>query len=494
MDYGLTDAGFIRPTYDDLLNGYISSFQTSFGTDVVTTEDSVVGMLVRILAYTDYTLWEATEGVYNSQTLDGAEGNYLDDLMSQRGIFRKSATAGSGYACVKTTSKSAWTYTLDTSTYFTADNGLFYYVSTDSPLQSRIAAYSVTKSQATATGTSLTYYIQNVDSGAINSTTLSTNSSTFLTDLQSFIQANVASEDTSLVSVVGSTLYLGFNSSDYTNPVGLSSAIKFYTSSGVGTKWSLIPVVCSTSGYYPLGAASITGISSAFTGYQSVTNLTVFSSGADTETDAELRSRFNDELDEASAATRPAIIKTLLDTEGVTKVRIYDNPTSVDTAQAEAFTFNTIVNGGQSDVVASAIYKTKPINTRTYGTTSETINTEDGDTEIINFTYATDATYSLMLSYKTTTGKELTTTEESSITSALSDLEAYFEIGSGVTNDQIKGVIYSALSFGRLTSLKVYVKLKSEDDSLYSTSDITPDYNALASFDLDNISYEYASA
>ena len=95
MDYGLTDAGFIRPTYDDLLNGYINSFQTSFGTDVVTTEDSVVGMLVRILAYTDYTLWEATEGVYNSQTLDGAEGNYLDDLMSQRGIFRKSATAGS---------------------------------------------------------------------------------------------------------------------------------------------------------------------------------------------------------------------------------------------------------------------------------------------------------------------------------------------------------------------------------------------------------------
>ena len=493
MNYGLTDAGFIRPTYDDLLNSYIGSFQSSFGTDVATTEDSVIGMLVRILAYTDYTLWEATEGVYNSQTLDGAEGNYLDDLMSQRGIFRKSASAGSGYACVNTTSKASWGYTLGTTTYFTADNGLFYYVSAESTLQSRVAAYSVTKTQATATGTSITYYMQNIDSGATNSVTLNTSSSTFLTDLQTFIQGNIATADSSLVTVSGSTLYMGFTSGSYTNPVGLTTATKFYASVNVGTKWSLIPVECSTDGYYPLGAGSITGISSAFTGYQSATNLTNFSSGTDVETDAELRSRFNDELDEATAATRPAIIKALLDTDGVTKVRIYDNATSTDTTEAEAFTFNTVVNGGEASTIASVIYQTKPINTRTNGTTSETVDTEDGDTEIIKFTYATSSAYSLMLTYATATGKELTTTEQANIVSALDDLEAYFEIGSGVSNDQIKGVVYSALSFGRLTSLKVYVKLKSEDDSSYSTSDITPAYNALASFDLDNISYDYAT-
>ena len=489
--YGLTDAGFIMPTYDDLVTSYGSAFQSSFGTDIVTTEDSVFGMLIRILSYTDYTLWEATQGVYNSQTLDGAEGVYLDDIMSQRGIFRKSASAGSGYVCLKTSSKAAWDYSVTTDVYFNASNSLFYYVSSNATLESKITAFTLTKAQATAASTSLTFYMTNVSTGATNSTILTTTSSTFLTDLQSFIQDNIDSDDSGLVTVDGSTLYMGFNSDDYTSPVGLTTAPKFYASASVGVKWSLIPVSCSTSGYYPLSAGGITGISSAFTGYQSVSNLTDFSSGTDVETDAELKSRFNDELDEASAATRPAIIKALLDTDGVTKVRIYDNPTSTDTTAAPAFTFNTIVSGGTSADIASTLYNTKPINTRTSGSTSVVISTEDGDTETISFTVAGEGTYSIKLVYTTASGKELTTTEETAIYSALEELEAYFEIGSSVSNDQIKGVIYSALSFGRLTSLSVYVKLKSEDDSYYATSNISPDYKTLASFDLDNISYEY---
>ena len=489
--YGLTDAGFIMPTYDDLVASYGSAFQSSFGTDIVTTEDSVFGMLIRILSYTDYTLWEATQGVYNSQTLDGAEGVYLDDIMSQRGIFRKSASAGSGYVCLKTSSKAAWDYSLSTDVYFNANNSLFYYVSSEATLESKVTAFTLTKAQAAASGNSLTFYMVNVSTGATNSVVLTTTSSTFLTDLQTFIQDNISTEDSSLVTVSGSTLYMGFTSDDYTSPTGLTVTTKFYASTPVGVKWSLIPVSCSTNGYYPLSAGGITGISSAFTGYQSVTNLTDFSTGTDVETDAELKSRFNDELDEADAATRPAIVKALLDTDGVTKVRIYDNATSTDTTAAPAFTFNTIVSGGTSSDIANTLYKTKPINTRTYGSTEVVINTEDGDTETISFTYATDGAYSLKLVYSTSSGKELTTTEQNAIQSNLDDLETYFEIGSSVSNDQVKGVVYSSLSFGRLTSLSVYVKLKSEDDSSYAISDISPDYKTLASFDLDNISYEY---
>lgn len=489
--YGLTDAGFIMPTYDNLVSSYTTSFQSSFGSDVATTEDSVIGMLIRILAYTDYTLWEATQGVYNSQTIDGAEGVYLDDIMSQRGLFRKSASGGSGYACVKTSSKASWTTEIDTDTYFNGDNGLFYYVTTDTQLQSSVTAYTITKAQATNAATTITFYIRNVSDGSTNSVSLTTASSTFLTDLQTFIIDNIATEDSSLVTVSGSTLYVGFDSTDYTSPVGLTTSTKFYASYSVGNKWSLIPVKCSTAGYYPLAAGGITGISSAFTGFQSVTSLTDFSAGTEVETDAELRSRFNDELDEASAATRPAIIKALLDTDGVTKVRIYDNPTLTDTDESPACTFTTIISGGESTDIASTLYATKPINTLTAGTTSVTVATEDGGTEVISFTYATSGTYSLKLSYATASGRELTSTEQADIVDKLTTLEAYFEIGSNITNDQIKGVIYSALDFGRLTSLTVYVKLKSEADSYYSVSDINPGYSTMPSFDLDNISYEY---
>lgn len=493
-NYGLTDAGFIMPTFDNLVSSYTSSFQSSFGVDVATTEDSVIGMFIRIMSYTDYTLWEALQGVYNSQTLDGAEGVYLDDIMSQRGIFRKSATGGTGYACVKTSSKAAWTAEIDTDTYFNGDNGLFYYTTTDTVLQSKIAAYSITKAQATAAGTTITFYIRNVDDGSTNSTTLTTASSSFLTDLQTFIVDNISSDDSSLVNISGSTLYMGFDSDDYTSPVGLTTSTKFYASVGVGIKWSLIPVQCSTAGYYALPAGGITGISSAFTGYQSVTSLTDFDPGDNVETDAELRSRFNDELDEATAATRPAIIKALLDTDGVTKVKIYDNPTMTDTTESPAMTFTTIVSGGEESDIANALYNSKPINTLTAGTTSVVVVTEDGGTETIKFTYATSGVYSIKLSYTTASAKDLTTTEKAAIVSALSTLEAYFEIGSNITNGQIKGVVYGALAFGRLTSLSVYVKLKSEADSSYSESDISPSSNIFPSFDLDNISYEYSTS
>ena len=85
----------------------------------------------------------------------------------------------------------------------------------------------------------------------------------------------------------------------------------------------------------------------------------------------------------------------------------------------------------------------------------------------------------------------MSTTERQNIARALDDLQAYFELGSPVTNDQIKGVIYSALAFGRLTSLRVYVKLNTEDDSKYAEGDIHPEFNVVPAFDLDNISYEY---
>ena len=79
-EYGLTDAGFVIPTFDDVLNNYMTALKNTFGADAATSEDTVFGQLFRIIAYTDYTLWEGMQGVYNTQTLDGAEGIYLDEI------------------------------------------------------------------------------------------------------------------------------------------------------------------------------------------------------------------------------------------------------------------------------------------------------------------------------------------------------------------------------------------------------------------------------
>ena len=491
-DYGLTDAGFVIPTFDDILNNYMNSLKNTFGADTATSEDTVFGQLFRIIAYTDYTLWEGMQGVYNTQTLDGAEGIYLDEIFSKRGFYRQSASPGSGYAYVKTNNKASWTYELSTEIYFNADNDLTYYVSTPTMLNSKVGAYLVSKANATATGQSaITFYIQSAIDGGLNSKTLNPASTTFITDLTTFIKANVSATDRNYVRSDANNVYMGFNATDNVNPVGLITPVKFYASVPLGTKWSEIPVTGAESGYNPVGVESITGISSTFAGYLDTGNFYAFSPGRDIETDAEFRSRFNDNLDEANAATRAAIVRALLLTDGVTKVKIYDNPTLHDQTYAPAMTFQTIVYGGNAEQVAQVLYDTKPINTLTYGTTAITITTEDGGQEIIRFSPGDSKIYSLKLVYQSANGTTLSTTEKENIVAALANLEAYFELGSVVTNDQIKGVIYSALAFGRLTSLRVYVKLNTEDDSKYTEGDIVPAYNIVPSFDLENISYEY---
>lgn len=490
--YGLTDAGFITPTFEDILNDYTNALKNTFGADAATTEDTVFGQFIRILAYTDYTLWEGMQGVYNTQTLDGAEGIYLDEIFSKRGFYRKGATASSGYPYVKTNDKAVWTYQVDTSVYFNSENDATYYVSTPTMLNSRIAAYTVSKAQATALGVpTITFYIQNASTGGLNSKTLDPNSSTFISDLATFIKANVSVTDQNYVWNDVSNVYMGFSPSNSEEPFGLITPVKFYATHNLGIKWSELPAVSSELGYNPAGKESITGISSAFVGYLDSGNFYSFSSGSDIETDAEFRSRFNDNLDEANAATRPAIIKALLNTPGVTKVKIYDNNTLVDQPHAEAMTFHTIVYGGIAGEVAQTIYETKPINTRTVGSTVIPITTEDGGQELIHFSPGVNTMYSLKLVYQSANNSVLTTTERLNIEAALANLSAFFELGSSVTNDQIKGVVYSALPFGRLTSLKVYVKLSSEDDSQYAESDIVPGFNVVPSFDLNNISYEY---
>ena len=491
-DYGLTDAGFVIPTFDDILNNYMTSLKNTFGADTATSEDTVFGQFFRIIAYTDYTLWEGMQGVYNTQTLDGAEGIYLDEIFSKRGFYRQAASAGSGYAYVKTNNKASWTYELTTETYFNADNDLTYYVSTPTMLNAKVGAFTISKANATAAGVpTITFYIQNAADGGLNSKTLSPSSTTFITDLTAFIYANVSITDRNYVFSDSNNVYMGYAPGNILNPVGLITPIKFYASIAIGTKWSEIPVVGAEAGYNPVGVESITGISSTFAGFLDTGNFYAFSPGRDIETDAEFRSRFNDNLDEANAATRAAIVKALLLTDGVTKVKIYDNPTLHDQTYAPAFTFQTIVYGGSAEQVAQVLYDTKPINTLTYGTTAITITTEDGGQEIIRFSPGDSAVYSMKLVYQTSNGTTLGATEKENIVAALSDLEAYFELGSAVTNDQIKGVIYSALAFGRLTSLHVYVKLNTEDDSKYTEGDINPAYNVVPSFDLDNISYEY---
>lgn len=489
-DFGLTDYGLQIPSYEDWRDLYYDKARTTFGTELNVGSSSVTGQFLSIFAYQDMLLWEALQAVYNSQTYDGAEGIYLDEILSRRGIFRKSASPSTGYAYIQTDKNASWTYSVNTSTYFSAANGQNYQVSTETPLRERVAAFKMTLSELQAAGSSVTFTINDVKTGAAKTSVINTSSSTALQTLATFISGAIDSSETGKVYVDNNTLYVGFLNTDKTTPVGLNTATRFYATAAVGTKWSLIPVTATVTGINTVYVGEITGMTpTPPSGYLSVGNFTEFYAGREVETDAEYRVRFNDTVDEANAATRPAIYKAISDLDGVQRVRIYDNPSSIDTTAAPAFTFNTVVLGGETQAIAETLYNKKPINTLTSGTVSYTITIEDGSTETIRFTPAEQTEYSIRVTYKTVNDQALTDDEIAAIKANFQVLAASFNIGSTVFNAQLQGVIFNSVTYGRLISLKVETKLVSAPDSSYTSNDITTGFAGIPVISSDNITF-----
>ncbi len=89
---GLTDKGYIRRTYDDILKDKIERAKELFGEDIDTSDLSVLGKFLRINAYDQAMAEEEIEAVYYARFPNTASGQSLDRLAAFAGISRNPAT------------------------------------------------------------------------------------------------------------------------------------------------------------------------------------------------------------------------------------------------------------------------------------------------------------------------------------------------------------------------------------------------------------------
>jgi len=87
----LDKTGFKRKTYSELVDNMSAKAKEKFGADANTTERSVLGIIIRIMAWFFSLLWQDTEDVYHSAYRKTAEGNQLDMLLPYAGISRNLA-------------------------------------------------------------------------------------------------------------------------------------------------------------------------------------------------------------------------------------------------------------------------------------------------------------------------------------------------------------------------------------------------------------------
>ena len=92
---GLTNAGYTRRTYDDILNDKIQRAKELFGEDIDTSDLTPLGKFIRINAYDQALAEEEIEAVYYSRFPNTATGQSLDRLAVFGCLTRNPAEAAS---------------------------------------------------------------------------------------------------------------------------------------------------------------------------------------------------------------------------------------------------------------------------------------------------------------------------------------------------------------------------------------------------------------
>ncbi|QYC52532.1 hypothetical protein [Salmonella phage SSBI34] len=472
-NYGLTSSGFNLPALDDLTEETKKAFRQAFGENFNTGSNSVADKLIYILNEREYQLYLLMASVYSAQTMQGAEGIYLDDLLGKRGIYRLGKTRSTGTAVLTVDSSVPYNMIYNASGY--SIDGGNYELATDVQVAGNIIAQVIRGTDLAVGNYRLT--IQNVNDQSQRTVTHNLTATSgapltaFFNVIKDFIVSNtiLSNQDRILIDTVEGAIYIGYNTDK--EMIGLSSRVDFRTSPLAGNKTILIDVRSVEPGAISREAHSIRSISPTPGGFVSIDNLSAFTDGSDVESDNEYKLRGAMSVN-SGKATRPAILSALLNgVEGIEKVRIFNNNTGkTNSLGIPPYRFQVVVYGGTTEQISQVLYDTVAASNNTYGTTFHDITTEDDQVERIWHTKATERRLAIRVRYR---GRPLSMTEETAIANGLVTIINGSNIADTIYNVQLVGTVMSSTTPGRFTQVFVDIKNKGAPDSDFINSDIT---------------------
>lgn len=175
-------------------------------------------------------------------------------------------------------------------------------------------------------------------------------------------------------------------------------------------------------------AGTLTNIDGPLTGWNSITNAADAALGLDIEVDGPYRLRRDQELESIGGGTLDGMRADVSKLTGITGVRVYENFTD----QTDAFglplkSFEVVIDGaGFSTLeVADTIWGNKPLGIEPFGTSTQEITDDQGDTHDIGFTVATQISIDVSATF---TGSP----DSADVDAAYSAVLAALEIGDTV--------------------------------------------------------------
>ena len=144
---------------------------------------------------------------------------------------------------------------------------------------------------------------------------------------------------------------------------------------------------CETTGDITANAGTIDTIYTPVTGWTGVTNVDVATPGKNVETDAELRIRRRLSVSMNTNGTYDALLRALAALDDVEYVDLRVNDSNeTDSLGIPGHSFCALVQGGNRDEIANAIWLNKAPGVGTHGNESVDYVDESGNTNVIKFT------------------------------------------------------------------------------------------------------------
>lgn len=447
----LTDQGFVRRRFDEIVLNLSEKFQNALG-PVKVDADSVTGQIINIFSIELADLEEVMQDVYDSMYPSTAEGTSLDGAVSFIGIERLSSEPTT-VPCVCYGKEGTVVSKNAIASSFSGYN----FLNTKAIVITRTNCVDLTISVPEVIAN--TNYLITIDGTTYSySAQLGDSKETILNALKSSMSAPlIATLDSEQLNIKKSDKITSFS---------------FYASETlkIESLGTLTYFDCVETGAIPVPVGDVNKVVSQLSGWEEIYNPVPGDTGRNRETDIELRERYYNSVRISGAATAESIIANLInDNPTVSYAKIYENRSNYEKDGMPPHSFEIVVTGGTDQEIAETIYKYKPAGIETHGNVSRPVEDINGDEIIIKFSRAISVPiYVRVTVLSLTDEEELTDSLASAIISAVLTYGNSLQISQDVFYQRFYGPIFSNTS--GVENIKVEV---STDGTTYKEDDIS---------------------
>lgn len=483
-EFWVTASGFQKKTLAELKTEWEASLQGIFGASIDLDPEGPFGQLVGLLSKRDADLWDGAQEIYTARNPSQATGASLDAICEETGVYRIPAAP--------TTVQDVILF----GTYRPAGSGGNYVIPAGSLARVPGQAFSYAlDSDVTLSQTAV----------AASRHTLATPQAgyTYLVILDGEYIVYSAQAGDDIDAVFAAWLPL-FASSAWAAAGGVASRVgnqlyldRYEAPFAMNTNSTTTALVvgqlgnftATESGANYLPASALTEIVTPVTGWLSVTNPLTGTTGTAAETDAALRIRRAATF-RVGKATEDAILYGVLnDAPGIVAASITSNRTmATDGDGRPAKSFELVVQGGDNDEIAAAIWDYMPAGVASFGNVSVDITDSQGQTQEIQFSRPTPKYIWVQLERAIYSEEDYPADGDDQIAAAIIAWALdEFSIGKDVIRQRISVPVYSVPGVGDI-SIQIAVTDSPSGTPIYAASDIAIAGRELAEFDAARIS------